>query len=288
MEIIVVDNASTDGSREAVEKRFPQVKLIHNTANVGFAKANNIGIGKSTGRYVCIVNSDVKVIGDCMEAMMSYLDGHPRIAVLGPRIVGANGLTQRSCMELPTLSNTLWRAIALDKVFAKSSLFRSYLMVDGTSDTVTNVDVINGCFWMVRRSAIDQVGELDEQFFMYGEDIDWCQRFRKEGWDIVFFPRAQAIHYGGASSARAPLKYYIEMQKANLQYWRKHHGVLSSLCYMTIVMLHHSIRVVGFSLASLFINKDDDRYYKIRRSLASIKWMFGMRHEDETVHTING
>lgn len=272
-EIIVVDNASSDGSPEAVRVAFPGVHLIRNDDNYGFAKANNIGIQASTGEYLFFINSDVVVKAGCFEKMISYMDGHQYIGVLGPKIIGPNGAVQRSCMGFPSLWNSFSRALALDTIFPRMKLFGGHLLTYWTHNDIRSVDVINGCFWMIRRKALQATGQLDDRFFIYGEDIDWCKRFNEKGWKIVFYPEAEAIHYGGASSANAPLKFFIEMQRADYQYWKKHHTRLVSTAFLFIRLLHYAIRLVGGIASYPFRRKKrPEVVYKIKRSLAAIKW----------------
>lgn len=276
MEIIVVDNASSDGSPEAVKNSFPTIKLICNEDNYGFAKANNIGIRASEGEYLFLINSDVVIHKNCFTKMIEYVEEHPKIGMLGPRIVDSNGRTQRSCMGYPSLWNLLSRALALDSLFPKSKIFGGQLMTFWGHDQIRSVNVINGCFWMLRRSALAQVGLLDERFFIYGEDIDWCKRFNQGGWDVVFFPHAEAMHYGGASSANAPVKFYLEMQRANYQYWMKHHSYIAAKVFLLINMLHHVLRILGAILMfPRLLRKRSESSLKIWRSLASVNWSIG-------------
>jgi GT2 family glycosyltransferase len=274
LEIIVIDNASSDGSAEAVKAKFPDVKLICNKDNYGFAKGNNIGIKASDGDYLFLINSDVVVREGCLNKMIEYMNEHPKIGILGPKIVGTNDRVQRSCMGYPSLWNALTRALALDSLFPGSKLFGGQLLTFWGHDEVRAVEVINGCFWMLRRSAMQEVGLLDESFFIYGEDIDWCKRFNESGWKVVFFPDAEAIHYGGASSKNAPIKFYLEMQRANYQYWVKHHSRLASDAFLLINLLHHTIRIIGeIAMYSLVRSKRNVATYKIKRSLASMNWI---------------
>ena len=145
------------------------------------------------------------------------------------------------------------------------------------------VDILSGCFWVVRRDALNDVGLLDESFFIYGEDMDWCKRFWDAGWPAVFVPQAQAIHYGGASSANAPVRFFIEMQRADLQYWTKHHSRLAVGAYSAICFLNHGLRAIGFALAFLFARRRAvarGLKHKVQRSVACLKWMAnGRRHE---------
>lgn len=275
MEIIVVDNASSDGSPAMVESAFPQVRLLCNSANLGFAKANNVGIRNSAGRYVCLVNSDVKVLPECITRLVDYCEAHPRVGLAGPRVIGGDGKLQRSCRGFPSLWNMFCRAIALDSLFPKIKPFTGYSLSYWDQDTPRAVDMLSGCFWLARKEALDTVGLLDEAFFMYGEDMDWCRRFWRADWIVQFVPSAEAIHYGGGSSANAPVRFYIERQRADLQYWRKHHSRLSVLGFFLISCLHLLIRMAGYGLAWLGRrNSRETSSYKIKRSIACLRWMF--------------
>jgi len=274
MESIVVDNASSDGSADAVAARHPNVRLIRNTENLGFAKANNQGICVSTGRYLCLVNSDVKVLPDCITRLVNYCEQHQGVGMVGPRIIGGDGALQRSCRGFPTVWNMFCRALALDTLFSRQKLFTGYALLHSPQTALAPADILTGCFWLVRREALEQVGGLDESFFMYGEDMDWCKRFWDQGWHLVFVPEAEAIHYGGASSSNAPVRFYIERQKADLQYWEKHHSAFGAAYFFAVSCLHQILRAAGYSIASL-VNRNarDTSLHKVKRSVACLKWL---------------
>ena len=158
VEIIVIDNASSDGSPEMVQQKYPSVTLICSETNLGFAKANNVGIKQCTGKYIFLINSDVTLIKHCINQMIVYMRQNPTIGVLGPKILNKNGKHQRSCMEYPTLWNIFCRTFALDVCFPQSRIFGGFLMTYWSHDNVRRVDTLNGCFWMVRRDALNQVG----------------------------------------------------------------------------------------------------------------------------------
>jgi GT2 family glycosyltransferase len=277
-EIIVVDNSSTDGTPELVRDSYPRITLIRNEENLGFAKANNVGIRKSTGEYVFLINSDVHVLDGCVEQMMDYLKQDPRIGLLGPKMLGADRNSYRSYMGEPTLWRCFCRALALDVLFPNSRNFGGYLMPYFKRDHIAEVDVLNGWFWATRREALNQVGLLDETFFMYGEDIDWSKRFREAGWKVVYFPKAESIHYGGASSSKAPIRFYIEMQKANYQYWKKHYGRASQLTYLLMNWIEQSARLIGHTFMRFVGKKPSDASFKAKRSMACICWIMGIRY----------
>ena len=220
VEIIVVDNASTDGSPEMIRTQFPNVKLMETGANLGFAGGNNIGLKEVSGKYICLINSDANVPPDCLPKMHSYMEQQPTIGLLGPGMLRPDGRVYRSGMRFPTLWNLLLRALFLDSLFKGSGFFGGYLMKDFQFDRTRDIDVLNGWLWMARREALNQVGSLDDRFFMYAEDVDWCKRFHLAGWRVVFYPEARALHYGGASSKNAPARFLVEKQRANLQYWK--------------------------------------------------------------------
>ena len=276
MEILVVDNASTDGTPDAIQEKFPDVTLIRNDENLGFAKANNIGIGLSRGKYLCLVNSDVVVPAGCLEGMTAYMEEHPDIGLLGPKMLSPDGGTGQSVMRLPTVWNSLCCALGMHSLFPDSNTFGGFLMNSYKYDVVDNVEVLTGWFWMVPRVALEKVGGLDEQFFMYGEDIDWSYRFLQAGWRVVFYPNAEALHYGAASSGQAPTRFYVEMRRANLQYFRKHHGRLGGFGYLFTTWVHESFRILGYGALYCFNRYERaDAAFKVSRSLSCIKWLTG-------------
>ncbi len=278
-EIIVVDNASWDGTADLVRDSYPWVLLIRNKDNLGFTKANNIGIRESSGKYVCLINPDVQVLDGCIEKMVAYMEENPRIGLLGPRMLGADGKSYRSYMGAPTLWRIFCRALALDVLFPQSKLCGGFLMPYFNRERIADVDVLNGWFWMTRRKALNQVGLLDERLFMFGDDLDWSKRFHDAGWRVVYFPVAESFHYGGGTTARAPVRFSVEMQRANFQYWQKNYSRASQLVYLVIVWIHQAVRFVGYSL--LFLAAKSRRTaatFKVKRSLACMLWVIGLGH----------
>lgn len=273
LDTVVVDNGSTDGSPTLVMERFPEVKLIRNKRNLGFAKASNIGISNTSGEYVALINSDVKVIPGCITTLLTFLRSQHRVGLVGPLIVDGNGIPQRSYRDAPDLLNALGRAFALDTAFAHTVRLLSGHFGRCKTVVARRVDVLSGCFWLTERRILQQVGLLDERFFIYGEDMDWCKRFRDRGWGVVFVPEARAIHYGGASSANSPIRFFIEKQKADIQYWHKHHSSSAVACYFGISLVHHVLRVSGYALNALVAYPSASARHKIKRSAACLRWM---------------
>jgi GT2 family glycosyltransferase len=254
-EIIVVDNASTDGTPEMLRRNYEDVVLINSGANLGFAGGNNRGLEVVQGKYIFLINPDVVVSTICFRKMLQFFEDLPAVGMMGPQIVGPEGEIQRSCMRDLSLWNQLCRVLALDRLAPRSRILAGYLMGDFQHNVTREVEILNGCFWLVRREALEQVGPLDSRFWMYGEDLDWCRRFREVGWKIVFYPEAQAVHYGGGSSRQASLFCYVQMQRADLQYWCKYHGPLSSWCYWVLLLFFHMIRSIFYAGYSLFVSR---------------------------------
>lgn len=276
IETIVVDNGSTDGTPDAIAEHYPDAQLIRNNTNLGFAKANNIGVLQSHGKFIALINSDVVLPPDCLTKMVHYLEQNPGIGVLGPKMLSPDGSIGQSVMRLPTVWNTICCALGLHRVMPASKTFGSFLMDGYPYDKIDDVEVLTGWFWMVPRAALQRVGELDERFFMYGEDIDWCQRFLKAGWRVVFYSDAEALHYGAASSAEAPTRFYVEMRRANLQYFGKHHGWIGKLGYLLAIWVHELARIVGYSIIYCYDRtRRPTAAFKVGRSVFCIKWLVG-------------
>lgn len=274
-EVIIVDNNSSDDSVENIKKQFPSVKLICNKENLGFAKANNIGINASNGKYVCLVNSDIILLDRCFEKLIDFMDNEGSVGLAGPHILNVDGSLQVSCRTFPSIWNNLCQTIGLNYLFPRSPFFSEPFMKYWAHDEDRKVDVLSGCFWIVRREALNKIGLLDESFFMYGEDIDWCKRFHQAGWDVMFYANAKAIHLGGASSNNAPIRFYIEMEKADLQFWKKHHGKLAETAYKVLLIFRHFLRLISGVLQYVFSVPDrKTAQFKLRRNIACLHHIF--------------
>lgn len=271
-EIIVVDNASTDGSADAVRKEYPFVKLVLNSENYGYAKGCNIGMQEGIGRHFCILNSDVIILQGCTQRLLRYMRNNPGVGMCGPRTLNPDGSLQHSCCQRHSLWKTLCKALAISKVFPKSYFFSGIDMLWWDHDSTREVDIIIGAFWLIRRSAIEEVGMLDERFFMYEEDMDWCYRFAERRWKIVLVHDAQCIHIGKRSSSNDPDRFLLELRKAVLQFHRKHHGRNWTAFYRLIKIIHHTLRILS-SVMRIFVKPSQWRAHleKINRQVSCIK-----------------
>jgi GT2 family glycosyltransferase len=257
IEVIVVDNASADGTSEMIEARFPWVKLIKSSENLGFAKGNNLAIRQCQGSYIALVNPDVIVLPGCLDALADFLDQNPGVGNVGPRVLNPDMTLQSSCRRFPTLWNNFCSATHLENVFKVSPFFAGEHMFYFPHDRMITVDVLVGCFSMIRREAFDSVGLLDENLFMYGDDVDWCRRCWKAGWEVVFFPGAKAIHDRGKTTAPYPVRFAVAQQKSVLYYWSKHHGFWGVFGIHSIILFHHLLRYAFAVLSGLARSRGD-------------------------------
>lgn len=273
-EVIVVDNASSDGSPDAVESRFPNVKLIRNGQNLGFAKGNNIGISQSKGRYVCLINSDVILLGDCLKRLVAFMDSNPSVGMSGPRILNGDRTVQLVAGVLPNPLSELGQALFLHTIKPLRRIFPRPEFSAPDLAGVRSVPFLYGCFWMVSRTALDTVGLLDERFFMYGEDVDWCKRFNDAGFKVVYFPEVEAVHFGCASSMNARNRYYVQMKKSRLLYFQKHYGRAGRfVCYLSI-FLGSIARLTGWIGLSIIMPGSRKEAFLMRQQyIACLRWL---------------
>jgi hypothetical protein len=250
-ETLVVDNASTDGTAEMLETRFPWVKLIKSPENLGFAKGNNVAIRQCQGRYIALVNPDVIVLPGCLDALADFLDQNPKVGNVGPRVFEPDMSMQSTCRRFPTLWNNFCDATGLATRFKNSRFLAGEHMFYFPHDRTQKVDVLVGCFSFIRRVTFDAVGLLDENLFMYGDDVDWCRRCWKAGWEVVFFPGARAIHDRGKITAPYPVRFALAQQRSVLYYWSKYHGILGQLGIRSLMLFRHLMRYTVGVLSGL-------------------------------------
>jgi GT2 family glycosyltransferase len=223
-EIIVVDNASSDGSAEAIEQEFPLVKLIKSKDNQGFAAANNIGFSYATGRYLLLLNSDTVLVGNVLSDTLQAIEGDNTTGVLGCRAFLSNGKQQNTFFRKLTLSVLFINIFIPAIIQRRSSFFGRHRYIGIDLDNTQEVDAVSGCFMLIRRKVVEQAGVMDTDFFFYGEEAEWCYRIRKCGWRIIYYPGARIIHYGGGSSASLSTEKAILSSKAQVLYLEKTQG----------------------------------------------------------------
>ncbi|MBN2457231.1 MAG: glycosyltransferase family 2 protein [Sedimentisphaerales bacterium] len=257
-EVIVIDNASDDDSAEMVETNYPQAILIKNEENRGFAVANNQGMKIAKGRYVLLLNSDTVVLEDAIAETVSFSDAHPEAAAVGCKVLNPDRTLQPTCFMFPSAVNMVLSSTYLYKVFPQSRFFGRERMSWWDRSDTREVDVVTGCFMLVRREAIDQVGMMDERFFMYGEETDWCYRFKKSGCKVFFTPCAQIIHFGGQSTRQRATEMILRRMGSRLLFFEKHGGRLEYATACLLIALFFFLRV-PFWLARTLVSKNNGR-----------------------------
>ncbi len=246
-EVVVVDNASTDGSVAMVRERFAEVMLIKNDSNPGFAVANNQAIRQSSGRHVLLLNPDTVVGPTTLQTLVAFMDVHPEAGAAGSMLVNPDGSLQASCSPSPTLLRELWRLFHMDSVYPMAL----YPMHSWPTQTPRRVETVQGASLIVRRQVIEQVGLLDESYFMYSEEVDWCERIRSDGWQIYWVPQSQVIHFGGQSTRQVAADMFIQLYQAKLLYFRKRYGPGYGIFYKGELFAAASARIMILPLAWL-------------------------------------
>ena len=200
IEVIVVDNASADDAAGMVEEEYPWARLVRNTSNVGFAKAANTALGLARGEHVLLLNPDTIVPTGGIPALVDVLAERPEVGMLGCKLVQADGTFDHACKRgLPSVSSSFWYLIGLHRLFPRSPVFAAYVAGHVSEDAEGTVDAVNGAFMLLRREAVESVGGFDERFWLYGEDLDWCERFAEQGWQILYWPDVEVTHIKGGS-----------------------------------------------------------------------------------------
>jgi N-acetylglucosaminyl-diphospho-decaprenol L-rhamnosyltransferase len=246
-EVFVVDNGSTDGSVEMVRTQYSDVQLIANEHNPGFAGANNQALKRARGRYSLLLNPDTVVLPDGLGALVRFMDDHPGAGAAGSRLLNADRTLQPSCAPAPTLMRELWRMFQLDRIVS----YATYDMKLWSQAQARPVDTVQGAAMLVRRAVQEQVGLLDASYFMYSEEVDWCTRIKRAGWEIYWVPSSQIVHYGGQSSKQVADAMFLQLYRGKIQYFHKHWGRFATWIYKLILAVATLARLALSPLALL-------------------------------------
>jgi N-acetylglucosaminyl-diphospho-decaprenol L-rhamnosyltransferase len=225
-DVVVVDNGSTDGSPEIVAQRFPKARLVRNRENRGFAAANNCALRDAGGRHILLLNPDTVVRPDTLKRMVAFMDETPAAGIAGPRIHFPDGRFQSCGYRFPTLLSEIRQSKNLDKVIRRVVGDEPRARLDSQP---FETDWVDGACLLIRREAMEAVGLLDEQYFLYAEELDWCFRVRQAGWRVYALPGVEMLHYQGQSSAQMSDFSLMHLVETRLRYYRKHHGLASAL-----------------------------------------------------------
>jgi GT2 family glycosyltransferase len=253
LQVVFVDNACTDGSAEMVARDFPYVEVIVNHQRLGFSASHNRALERGVGRYLLILNDDTEALPGCLEIMVAFMDAHPEAGACGPKLLNPDGSLQRTANRFPTLLYGIFEATGVNWRIPNNRVKRDNIYADWDRTTLREVDAVSGAALMVRREAMADSGLLDDSFFLYSEEVDWCLRMHRNGWKVYYLPDAQLIHYGGQSTtARAPQKYQDIRWQSFLYYYRKHFG--AAVYWMLKVILETRLffrKLMSPSLAPL-------------------------------------
>ena len=252
-EVIVVDNASTDGSAEMAAEEFPGVTVVANRENKGFAAANNQGLRLARGAHVLLLNPDTVVLDGAIDRMLAWLEARPDVGCAGCQVMEDADTIQRTCFADPGPLNTLISEMGLLRAFPGSALSARPEYGGWDRRSARDVDVVSGMFMLVPRPVLEKVGPLDEDFFIYSEEADWCRRIRDAGWRCAFTPDARIIHLdgGGKSTFQMRSPMYVQMQKSKLIYVRKHYGIPGYALTKAGFVATAGLRAAVFSAAAL-------------------------------------
>jgi GT2 family glycosyltransferase len=222
-EVCVVDNASTDGSSTLVAEEFPRIRLIANKWNHGFAAALNQGLRQTHGEYVLWLNPDSRLLNEGMPGLLHYLDNNPRVGIVGPLVLDLDGGVQLSCRSFPSYRTYFFqRHAVLTRCFPNNRFSSEYLCKALDRTKISDVDWVSGACLLHRRELIEDIGSLDERFFMYCEDVDFCLRARQRGWIVRYYPGFQVLHHIGGSSRTVAVRMVVERHRSIWRYYAKH------------------------------------------------------------------
>jgi GT2 family glycosyltransferase len=249
-EVILVDNGSTDGSLEMLKDEFPDVQTTENPDNLGFTRPMNQALEQGRGRYLLQLNPDTIILPAALDRLVAFLESHPEIGICGPKVLNSDGSLQKQCRRGEP---TPWAVISyftrLNRLFPDSKLFGGYLLNYMDEDETHPVAGVSGSCMLIRRAVIDQIGYLDERFFAYQEDADYCFRTREAGWEIYYMPEAQIIHYGGQGGSRVqPFRSIYAWHHSYYLYYRKN---LAKDYFFLLNWAYYFIMLVKLALALL-------------------------------------
>lgn len=267
-QVIVVDNASADGTADMVRENHPDVHLIENTENRGFAAANNQGLAVATGQKLLLINPDTVVLDNAIDVMCGWLDDHPDVGCVGCQVYRNEHTIQRTGFAELTPLNMAIVEFGLQRLASISNLFAQPEYSNWDRTTERDVDVVTGMFMLVPRQVFETVGFLDEDFFVYAEEADWCKRIRNAGWRCVVAPKARILHLDGGAKSTSQIKsrMFVQLQKSKMIYARKHHGSLGAAITRSVFVASSALRGALFGTLSLFGNNKE---HSARRRLAA-------------------
>lgn len=274
-EIIVVDNVSTDGALDMMARDFPKVQVIKNAERHGFGHNQNLGIEACKGEYILVYNDDTLMHPDALHILCDFLDQHPKVGLVGPKLLNADGSLQLSCYKFPTPLRYISENLLLSAAFPNSTIFGDYR--SWQHDTVHEVDFVVGAAMLLRREVIDQVGLFDELFFMYAEETDLQLRIKKAGWQIMLCPEAIVTHLGGQSSEGTKDRQFCEFNRSSVKLIQKHYGAIGAVVQRIAMIFGSLLRICLWSVTFVLSpSKRQKAQRNIKTWTRLLKWWSGL------------
>ena len=272
-EVVVIDNASNDGSANAISNAFPEVDIIGLKENIGFARANNLAVKHATGRYILLLNPDTLIVDHAIDRLLQFANATPQAKIWGGRTLYKDRtLNPTSCWRRLTLWSLLCQAVGLTTVFPNSALFNSEAYGGWMRDSIRQVDIVTGCFFLIRKETWTELGGFDADYFMYAEEADLCHRARLAGARPTFTPDACLVHYGGASETVRGDK-LVRLFAGKMTFVRKHWSAPRQICAQLLFMLMCFVRISGYSLGALVFGRS------MKKSASEWKTVWRRRRE---------
>jgi GT2 family glycosyltransferase len=284
-EVIVVDNASSDGSAAAVEAAFPAVRVLRNPENLGFAGGVNVGLRAASEDLVLLLNTDTLVVGNAIGALLDYAERNPQAGIIGPRVVNRDGSLQPSCWRFPSLLHLLLSATYLYKLLPGSRWLDRERLGGRNPNTAGPVDAVSGCCFLIRRAVIERVGVLDAGYFMYAEETDLCWRAWQQGFEVHYAPVGEIVHFGGGSSQgdrTASRRMFVEFRRSMLRFFHKHKGPAQAFGARVLLLLFLLLRTPYWALRACLPGRSSrDAAARLWNCLAGIRFLLGGWSERE-------
>jgi GT2 family glycosyltransferase len=255
--VYVVDNSSSDGTVEVVRRDFPEVRLIANGENVGFAAANNQAIRESRSRYILLLNPDTTVLPGAVDGLVAFMDSHPEVSAAGPALLNTDGTAQRTGVRFPANWNILCETLFLDRVFPESKTFGRHKELYMDSSMPREVDFVHGAALMARRKAVERIGGLDDGFFMYFEETDWCWRIKADGGKVYYSAVDGIVHHGGSEVGHFDEQRLVHYHASLFRFYNKHYGTVRLMLLRPILVFRSMIRILVWG--ALYAVKPDRR-----------------------------
>ncbi len=257
--MFVVDECSSDGSAAAVREAFPQVVLIDDPSDRGYGHANNLGLRRCSGRFVVTLNPDTEVPPDAFCRLIAWMDAHPEVGVVGPKLVRPDGSLDLACRRtFPTPLSAAYHYLGLARRFPKNPRFARYNLTYLDPGRAAEVDSVSGAFMLVRRDAAQRTNFFDEDYFMYGEDLDWAYRIKQAGWKVIYQPDVVVLHHKGRATRQRSTRMIIEFHRAMVIFYRKHYAERQPIMLSAMVVCVVALRTM-LALARNALRPRDER-----------------------------